>query len=210
MKAFWKSAPLWIKGLVAIIVVLTVFAAIAPSSKQRAINAFKRAPDSVMDTLLKAGALKTYEIKPEKPLGEVIFVWDANMKGTYKANFHEYDIEGFDVWELPINGEKQLPVIDAIHQITTNPPRKSLFNGTYRSVATPYAYNIPKSKLPNALERKRAKQLAIELTKQFGETGLSRPVESIAYVRIPGQKTLFIAEDSSALRELRNLFSIPQ
>ncbi len=209
MKAFWKSAPLWIKGLVAIIVVLTVFAAIAPSPKARAIMKLARAPKSVMDSLMKAGAIKTYRAKSKEPKGQVVLVWNANHKGRYSSGtFGEEAIEGFDVWELPVNGEKHLTVIDAVHQMTTNPPRTSEFNGSYRQLANPFGYTTPKAKLPNALQRKKAKQIAADLTKRFAQAGVTAPKEVIAYVKIRGEESLFVFDDGYGLYELRNLFSL--
>lgn len=170
---------------------------------------FARAPKSMMDSLRKAGAIKTYESKPKEPFGEIILVWNANPKGrSTSGTFSEDAVEGFDVWELPINGEKHLPVIDAVHQMTTNPPRSSKFNGSYRQLANPYGYTIPKAKLPNALQRKKAKQIAADLTKRFTQTGITAPKEAIAYVKIKGEDSLFVVEEGYNLYELRNLFSL--
>ncbi len=209
MKAFWKTAPAGIKWLIATIFLLTAYAALAPSRRQRAIDAFTRAPESVMEKLISAGAINTYRPDKQPPLMKVVLVWDADPKGVAEwMNFHEDQIEGCEVWELPFHCEKHLPAIDAVHIMHSEPAKSSNFKGRYMQMANPFSYTTRTAKLPSAGERREATKRAKQLTKQFAATGVPAPRQVAAYVQIKGEDKLFVVENGAQISELRSLFKL--
>ncbi len=209
MKEVWKSAPLWIKAMALLILILVVFSALGPSPRDRALARYSRAPASTFNTLMATGAILTHKTTLTEAPGQVVLVWDANSKGKVSSYFLESQFHQFDVWELPINAEKHLPAIDSIHQMTFNPVRKNDSSGITRQIGNPFGYTIPKAKLPNAAQRKIAKDRARKLTEAFRRTGLFLPSGVTAYVKIPKEDRIFVITDGNDMYSLRQLFELP-
>lgn len=209
MKEFWKSTPAWMKALIVVICGLVIFSALGPSIKDRKIATFTRASTQTFDDLIAAGAIQTYKSNTQDPHLQVVLVWNANTKGKFKSYFFESDFTGADLWEFPVNAEKHLPAIDAIHQMTANPMKVITGSGSYRQVGNPFGYTIPKAKLPNAAQRKVAKKRGKELTKAFAKLGLTVPGNAIAYVKIPNVDRIFLVNDMHEMFALKELYGLP-
>jgi hypothetical protein len=158
-----------------------IFSALGPSVKDRKIATFARASSQTFDDLIAAGAIQTYQSRVKGPRLQAVLVWNANSKGKFGSYFLDGHFYGADLWEFPVNAEKHLPAIDSVHQMSANPLKVIPEGGTYRQVGNPFGYTIPKAKLPNAAQRKYAKERARKLTNAFAKLGITLPRDAVAY-----------------------------
>jgi len=208
IKGYWRSLPVLLRGLVLLVLTLAVLSAVMPSPKERAKKQFQWKPRSIYEALLEAGAIQTHRtrIRPSDPhpLFTVVLVWDAGLPPTGTWTFVEDQIQGCDVWEFPVNGEKSHTAIRAIDWYTLSDPILSKFDGRYRLFGGSAA-NFPPVKR-TAAQTKAAKAKAAELTKNFLARGLPAPAIPTAYIMIPGEKDVVVIENGKDLHKLRKVF----
>ncbi len=209
IRRYWESVPISIKGLIVLIVATTVFAAFMPSPKDRARKQFLWEPGSTFEGLINAGAVQTYAAPVEEgtsqPRFTVVLVWDASTRRTGSWTFTEDQIQGCDVYEVPLNGENHSTALVTLHLFTTRDPKPSRFQ--YFGLFGGPSANIPSLKWAPG-QREAAQAKANTLNRNFKELGIPLPAKPTAYVRIPGEEDVIKIQDGRDLHKIRQLFGL--